>query len=272
MKRLYLEKFQHYYLECAGYVVKVVVNLGEQELIREIVDDYFGVTLRNNGFVKNKVKSRVDYTIVYGWDQGVFKVKRENKIEKIDSKKVDTKNKIIYLSSAMGFEYINFVIKTLFSELLEISGFVMHCSSVVDKYGNVSLFLAESGGGKSTTMENIVLQSKLHKHVCDDMLVIKKEKDQWFLYTLPIFEKKRYCTNMKFPLKNVKAYLIEKNEETFVEKIDLSTKLPVIIGQIWTLEGNITGDLFELVGELVQKMDIQKLNILKADRRVFEYI
>lgn len=93
-------------------------------------------------------------------------------------------------------------------------GFILHTSAISDG-AHAFLFLGPNGIGKSTIVDNL---SKKYTPYADDMVIVRKIKNDWYAFQLPL-EKKRYKKNpdSKIPIRAL-LYL-SQSRKTKLQKI-----------------------------------------------------
>ena len=124
----------------------------------------------------------------------------------------------IFTSLNMNLFYYAFeeMVQDLFDKNKDI---ILHCSAI-EHNNQVSLFLGKSGAGKSTLVKLL----KLHlRPISDDIALIRKLGDNFFLYQSPAREKNDYpITRRKYSIKNI--FLIEKAKKNMIRKISVPNK------------------------------------------------
>lgn len=149
------------------------------------------------------------------------KIKGKDFTFKIDKKQAtvlfDPKNKY----NDNGIDYIVRALIGLFS--LEYNILILHASSYI-KDGKAYIFCGPSGAGKSTIIQKIS-QSRI---LGDDTVVLKKEKDKFFVYMSP-FDYKAYPDLKYQKAKLKKIFLLKQARENKIAKIDFVESLEEII-------------------------------------------
>ena len=152
----------------------------------------------------------------------------QNKYETLAYEK--QKNRLIFSYGVQ--EYIIFsIIRNEILRLMGNHGFVLHCSAVEYKR-EVYIFLAPSGGGKSTIAS--LLHSKEIRKYSDDSCIIRKQREGFRVYQAPIEEKNRILPRKYgFPIKGI--YFIKKSKKNRIQLIDGLGECQKFIKQIWVL-------------------------------------
>lgn len=106
---------------------------------------------------------------------------------------------------------LRIVIQKLLSQR---QGFIIHSSSVATEK-IAYLFLGAEGAGKSTV---VLLLSSKYKPLTDDVSIIKKVKNEFYLYQSPFTEKINYKkTNQKYKIG--KIFFLNKSEKNHLIRI-----------------------------------------------------
>lgn len=134
----------------------------------------------------------------------------------------------------IGFLQFQTILREAIIELLsDDQGFILHGSAVGNNEG-AYVFTGKNGAGKSTAM---TLLNKKYLALADDTVIIKKEKDGYFLYQTPFIEKNYWVkkTGRKYLLKAV--FFVKKSTDFKINDItDKQQILKKIINQFWTSE------------------------------------
>jgi hypothetical protein len=115
--------------------------------------------------------------------------------------------------------------------LAENHGFFLHASAV--RQGNVAhIFLGPSGAGKSTATK---LSKSIFTPIADDTVIIKKERNMYYCYQTPFYEKewelKRSTT--RYQIGNI--YILQKSTQTsIVPIVDSQQRVHHMLKQFWT--------------------------------------
>jgi len=155
------------------------------------------------------------------------------------------------------YQYISFIdfsmiLREIVQKLLATNnGFVMHGSAVLDNNNNAHIFTGDSGAGKSTAMS---LLSPENRALGDDSVIIRKEKDRYYLYQTPLFEKNWLeKDHNKYPVKNI--YFLEKSKTFNLRKIkDKKTIMLKMTEQLFIKQIG-SKDEFIYLFEFIRKFD-----------------
>lgn len=137
----------------------------------------------------------------------------------------------IYYS--IGLPNLDLLLKEILAFLTARDGFLLHGSSLIDGTGNLLVFMAPSGGGKTTTAAN--LKDGNHQVFSDDIVIVRKLKGKWHFFSPPFIEK----LNPPKSNKTTQAtfFIVRKSKKASVNAVaDKRKILPGILGQIWVRE------------------------------------
>lgn len=136
--------------------------------------------------------------------------------------------KTSYWISILQLQFVIF--NLLDSFLCKNNGFILHTSANIVN-NQAFLFLAPSGGGKSTIM-NLLKCS--YTPLVDDFAIIKKEHDQYFVYPPLLIEKYEWInkSNKGYPIRQV--IFLEKSKSIHLKPIhDFNKIFQLLSKQIW---------------------------------------
>jgi hypothetical protein len=236
------------FLNIAGFIIKISFYPTEwvylkNKVKREIINQY-------QDFIEENFYGKVNYQIDIKekfFLNIIFRKKEKNYFlnfyKQINKNKIET----YYQISLIQFQLI---IRNILQELLsKKQGFILHASgSVID--GKAYLFLAPSGGGKSTIM---TMLSDKYKPIASDTVIIKKEKEGYFVYQTPFLEKDSWVKKDKTKYPLGKIFFLKKANFFKIEKIkDKKEILNLILKQFWTNKKELKkqiGYILELIQE-----------------------
>jgi len=229
----YLEgQVQAFFLRIAGFVVKIVCEPTEQVFFKHKLIEAIQQIWGRGGFLK-KASKAWDFEIRF-----VSQAKRMRIIQKDKGKnhyyltfqRDFASRRVIafYHTSLLSFQML---LREIAAFLLLKDGFLLHASSCQDGKGNLKIFLAPSGGGK-TTIANLISKTKTCMKFSDDILLIRKVKGEWFFFGPPFVEKGMLPTKRKE--KDVEIFFIKKSKKPSKKKLDRNDKiLRFMLKQIW---------------------------------------
>lgn len=142
------------------------------------------------------------------------------------------------------------------SSLLYYNAIILHCSYII-YHGQAILFSAPSEGGKST-QASLWEKYQGAEIVNGDRAVIKKEKDGWYVHSLPLCGSSGICKRKSAPLGLI-AFL-NKSDKNSVSALSNAQKLSMIIPQL-TFESSKRSD-FDKVLNLVDDIIVNKKIIM----------
>lgn len=155
------------------------------------------------------------------------------------------------------------------SSLLFYDALILHCSYII--YNNEAiLFSAPSEGGKST-QASLWEEYQGAEIINGDRAVLKREKDGWYVYSLPFCGSSCICKRKSAKL-NLIAFL-NKAESNSVNELANAQKLSLLIPQL-TFEAQKKADfnkVFALVDDLITTQKIVELNC-RIDREATEVL
>lgn len=210
-------KERFFYLSIGGLIIKITVLPHKQlHYSEEFIDNclnYFKKFFLNK---ENKPK-KIDFEIMVEDELDIYKHKEKNFFHTLIFKRI-SKNKIITYSH-ISFIHFNWLLEQLVYELIaKNNGFVFHCSAV-KKDGEVFIFTADDGGGKSTAM--LMLKDNFTP-VSDDAGIIRKIEQRYLFFPSPfrsahfdnlIIENKGYSIKKIFLLKKAKFFKTKRIKE-----------------------------------------------------------
>lgn len=131
-------------------------------------------------------------------------------------------NEIYYDLSTQQFQEV--VRRLIFKGIYFKKGLILHCSSVIHQ-GRANLFIAPSGGGKTTIL------NLLRPHCqafADDAVLVKKEADGYYCYQIPFADQHTIVEGGIKKIKLGTIYFIHKasvNQLIKVGKVEAANRL-----------------------------------------------
>lgn len=219
------------FLNIAGFNIQINFKPTEWEFAYKLkveeINKYW------SGFMVNKA-NKINYEIDFV---------EENHIKTIDKIKEKTRYLLFYRENGSKKLTVNYLISIFHFQILlrqiindllsQNNGFILHGSSNLIN-NRASIFLALSGGGKSTIMKLLNLK---YLALADDTVIIRKEKGQYYLYQTPFIEKESWIlkNNKKYKLKNI--YFLKKSKKYLIGEIkDSKIKVENIFKQFWSVK------------------------------------
>ncbi len=239
-----------YVLELGGFRVGLDFEGSEQVVLRENlyrrIKEYWG------DFLIEESVSRVDWRLKYE-DSLMVWSKKESEYEwwLIAKEEERTWN----LSLMPGLAMFNTLLKRILLRLfLDNDGLVLH-GSAVEYEGRVYVFVAPSGGGKSTTAK--ILEKHGWRHVADDLIFLRKIAGKWRVYGSLVIEKSYRPS--KFVGRELEILVLNKGKEMSKKEIsDRKLRLEKLLKQTVVKEG-MSGEVFKRLVDLTDKIEVRQL-------------
>lgn len=202
-------------LNIAGFYIKTSFHQAKNASIKSAL--FWEIKKSLKGFVISKNTSKIDFSI------DIKHVSRHNTLKAKDQLNytyylpyfhIKNNKRLVtyyYINHHIFQHILDFILKKL---LNESPGFILHASSVATN-GKADIFLAPSGGGKSTIIK---LMSDKYRKIGDDNIFIRKYNNEFFVFQTPFEEKNRLNKNNSgYKLNDV--YFLKKSEIFKVSKI-----------------------------------------------------
>lgn len=225
-------------------------------------------------------KKRMLKDIILNWGKAGFLTKKEGKSDfeivfKEDTGKIkifQNKEKHYYLSFIRHFKkrkvetfyhadllQLQICLKEIFSYLLmKDNGFLLHGSGVIDKRGNLKLFLTRTGGGK-TTLANSIAQLPGYKKFCDDVFIARKVENKWRYFSPPFIEKDQIYA--KKDTGKAKLFFLKKAKKASISEFKSNKNfLKRFLEQIWLRENEISAKVLGLAMSFTKENEFFGLN------------
>jgi len=162
-------------------------------------------------------------------------------------------NSVEVVSAALALLYCILLSKT--------SGLLLHASGLVVA-GKAYVFLAPSGGGKSTVIENSKKGTILH----DDKIAARKTSKGWYAGGVPLLTNNGTTGTPLFaPLAGL--FLIKKSKRTALKRVVASKLVPKLAMQIYepTVRLEIRRAVMGILLELMTELPVYSLYYKKGD-------
>lgn len=234
-------------------IANLVIALNFENTEPASVGDNFRVKLLNlyKGFIISKPK-RIDYYIFFKqiFELDVLIKKKEkshyiNFFKQFNKKRIET---YYHLSD----DQFKIVLRTVIQILLsDNKGVIMHASAVLIN-GKACVFMAKSGGGKSTIMK---ILSKKYQPLADDSIILRIKNKKIIFFQSPFIEKNYWFAKSSQKLELGKIFFLSKASNHSVERIiDREIIVRPFLEQAFT-EAEDANIQLKLVLELASKFD-----------------
>ncbi len=148
-------------------------------------------------------------------------VKDKDTFFNLTEKNIKIEGESIFIPKPPTIQGIKFGISRFITERSKNS-FLIHAGSIINKRGNVNLFVGESGAGKST-----ICSFSKDKILNDDTIVITKGKNSFYAQSTFLgYFSKIECRKIE------NIFFIKKSMENRVEKIGLKEGLSLILRNV----------------------------------------
>lgn len=241
------------FIKVANFKIKVVFYKPAEERKIFFLNFYDQFLKYFSGFIISKNSSQKFDGLIEIKDNQFFQtITKKNKFFFFGFEKIKNNHYLTYYQ--INIDHFFLLIQELIFYLLKEEGFFLHCSSIV-KNNQAYLFLAPSGGGKSTIVKLIQDKDKI---LVDDLGIIRKIKNNFYLFQTPVREKNQYPKSF-LGYKIRKIFFIKKAKFLKKEKISLEKDyqkyLELFIKQVW-VKKRLTKKTFFLINDLFQKKQI----------------
>ena len=145
-------------------------------------------------------------------------------------------------------------------------GIVVHGSGISDR-GKGIAFLGRSGAGKST-LARLYKKEKGVVILSDERIVIRKEKDGFWLYGTPWPGMAMAASSERVPLKSI-FFIEHAQENTLLGQATLSDLFPMLFLPFWDKER--LHFVLEFCGDLIETLECRKVGFRK-DKSVIEFV
>lgn len=227
-------------LEIAGFNISVKFYPAKEKKVEERYKNPF--LIYTNDFIK-KGNYKPDFTIE-------IKDSSTNPKERLSKKQslplyLDKKSKkklTTYYQDGVRFHLT--LQNALYILLTDNHGFFIHSSSVKNK-NKAIVFMGPSGAGKSTIVK---LLRKRFTPLSDDLCIIRKIKNKYFLYQHPFIEKNQYPKQTKAYALD-KLYFLKKSKGNKISKLSEEKIIPKLIKQVNVADKIIINNILEFVSK-----------------------
>lgn len=197
-----------------------LIKIGEFDFFLNFeVKDYIAKFLK--GFISQKADKPIDIYKSSEIKIAPDKIKNKDVFFDLIEKNIKIEGKNIFIPTPITLQSIRFGISK-FITVNSKNSFLLHGGGVRNKNGNVNLFIAESGGGKSTicffNRENVLN---------DDMIIVTKGKNHFYAQSTPFgYYKKVECGKIE------NIFFLKKYSENKIEEINVKNSLREILKNV----------------------------------------
>ena len=239
------------YLSFAGFIIAIrFFPPNEGSFPHVFKRDFFD--FHGGMIIKNKGRKKIDYTI---------RVCDENNIQIVRLPKANRNlvhfyenddNRCLTTFYHVGIYQFQIVLRVVANKLLAKNrGFLLHGSTNLI-HGKAHIFLARSGGGKSTIME---LLNPEYEGIADDTIIAKNEGDSFYAYQTPFIERRSWIKKTPNRYEIGGIYFLHKKPEFSLNKIIKKNYLSErILKSVW-FDIDFPRQNVNRTIELVNKMD-----------------
>lgn len=250
-------KIGNIYFEIAGVVIQFSLqttkNVVEQEIFINNLNKYWGKFKIN--------KKKIDKTIVV--KEFAYKIFRKNNDYYLNKyRKLGNKYELAYSSSALD---IDLILRDILLEKQKYDSLLFHASAVMNRNGNAYVFIAKSGGGKSTIAKN--LHKIGYNIIADDAVILRKINGFWTIYSTPFLEKTKYP--VKKHSSKIVLLRIHKSKKCQSKIIsDQFVEVKNIADSLWTPNGNLDKTTLSNIMDLSSKAKMYDLFVNLKPREI----
>lgn len=150
----------------------------------------------------------------------------------------------------IGLGGLQVILREVCMRLFQEKGFILHASACLSGDEVLYAFLANSGGGKSTTAG--MMEKEGFAHFADDIIGVCKSDQGFRYYSLPVIEKEKLPVLRE--VDKAKFFFVQKSNEIKKERIEDRKKLlDMVIRQVWLAGERMSERMFSRVVEFVEK-------------------
>jgi len=252
------EKTEIFFLKIAGFTVKIICEATEQIFFKHKLIEGIEEIWGKGGFLE-KTSRTWDFEIKFiSQTNGMRIIRREQEKEDyylaFQRDFASRKATAFYHISLPVFQML---LREIMALLLLKEGFLLHASGCQDRRGNLKIFLASSGGGK-TTIADLFSKTKTFVKFSDDLLLVKKARGQWLFFSPPFVEKE--LLPIKRKAKEVEIFFIKKSKRPSKRKLDGNDKiLASVLKQVWVRKDRLEKETLANVMAFVAENDFYQL-------------
>ncbi len=168
-------------------------------------------------FLSKHITKTVNYRIDFVWEENtkIISIKEDNEYYVNLYKKTGENSLVCYYR--INITEFQFIIKYVLNSLLtKNNGWFLH-ASVLGNKDQAYIFLGDSGSGKSTIIE---LLNTHFQPLADDVCIVKKVNNYFYLFQTPFFEKLQGIKKNSNKYKINKIFFLKKNRQNTIKRIE----------------------------------------------------
>lgn len=231
----------------AGFNFKFIFEVKDQPGITNILKgQIFEIC---SLFETKKTSKKIDFTIRFK-ETTNFHILTKRYSDNYFLKFYETKiNKEIIVFNHLSIIQVLYIIRNALIKILSShQGFFLHGSAVLNHKNKALIFLGDQGAGKSTIVS--LLKNKFTPLV-DDVLIIRKIDEKYFLFQTPLIEKNQYLKG-KNPFLIDKIFVLKKSLYNKILPIDNQAIISLLLLQLLTekkILSHNTKQIFDFIKE-----------------------
>lgn len=202
-----------YYFNVADCIFSIRLNPTDWPELEKRVEKELLAYLRN--FQINIIPKKIHLKINFVLEKQIHYLYINNNTETYTRLYQKIKEGEIACSYRIGMGLFQILLQIMLSRLLEGNGLLLHASaSLIHK--RAYLFLADSGGGKSTIVRFL---RNAFPALADDSVIIRNKRNRFYLYQTPFVEKESWIqrSNKRYRLGGV--FFLQKAKKTSAIRI-----------------------------------------------------
>lgn len=247
------QKNQVLKLKLAGFTIQLTFEPTSQREYETLIKKELQRTFLKRGFLTKRKKR--DFEIIFKKNEDGLETKSEGEKQFFLGFEKDFKKSKAYTNHSIGMATFFLLLKEVLEHLLEKDGLILHASSCINRRGELHLFIAPSGGGKSTTAN--LLAKRGWRKVSDDSIIVRKVKNKWSFFSPPNPEKEFLPFYSKH--EGARVFLVKKSKKTYLKDLSEAKALRMLLPQIWTVLGRIKKNTFSNLAKFVEENEVKLL-------------
>jgi hypothetical protein len=257
-----MKSTESFFLKASGFCIKLTFFPIEPEFYRQYLSDSIKAVW---GEFIEKSSQKYDFQIVFKGSETMILAKRGDKDHYYLLSQRDFSKKRISLSYCVGLLAFTITLREIFAFLLEKDGFLLHGSALISTNKSLNIFIAPSGGGKSTTAKG--LMGGALKHFCDDILIARKIRDRWIFFSPPFIEKDNLPR--KVLASKARVFLVSKAKKASVETVkDKKGLIKKMARQLWLSHPILTKQILKNVMLFIDDNPFYNLNAVRDTKKM----